>query len=127
VAVVLCTAATLAPASAELAGYEPGLYAGTTDQGERISFRAGESRLRRLQATLFADCKDGQRQRIALESGRAMIVDDRFDLELTGDAELVVRIGGRFRADAASGRIEASLRPPGTACAGVTRWRADRA
>jgi hypothetical protein len=131
-AALLCAAALLgpaggAPASSALVGYETGLYEGTTDQGERVTFRAREWRVRGFDAVLFADCKNGERQRIAIEHGRALIEDDRFDLKLTGATDLVVRISGKLRDQAAAGRIDATVRPPGTACAGTVRWQAARA
>jgi hypothetical protein len=127
VAVVLAAVALLAaPSGPAFAGYQNGLYEGTTEQGEAVSFRAGESRVKRFEAVLFAHCKNGEWQRVAIESGRSAIDgDDRFDLELTGATDLVVRISGRLRDDAASGRIEASVRPPGTVCSAAVRWRAD--
>lgn len=124
---MLCAAVWLVPAGPAHAGYQSGLYEGETEQDEGISFRAGELRLKRLEAVLFADCKNGERQRIAIENGHTTIEDGRFDLELTGATELLVRIGGKLRDDAASGRIEASVRPPGTFCVAVVRWRAGRA
>lgn len=122
-----CAAAALGPAGSAVAGYEIGLYEGTTEQDERVTFRAGEWRAKGFHAVLFADCKNGERQRITVENGRALIEDDRFDLKLTGAADLVVRISGRLRDDTAAGRIEASVHPPGTVCAGVARWHARRA
>jgi hypothetical protein len=117
----------LVPVGLAPAGYQNGLYQGTTEQGERVSFRAGEWRAKRFEAVLFAECKNGERQRIAIENGRTGIQDDRFDLVLTGPAELEVRIVGRLRDDSATGRIESSVRPPGTSCAGTVQWQAGRA
>jgi hypothetical protein len=125
-AVLLGAVALLVPASHAPAGYQTGLFEGTTEQDETVSFRAGDWRVKRFDSVLFAECRNGERQRIAIENGRTVIEDDRFDLELTGATELVVRITGRLRDDAASGRIEASVRPPGTVCSGAARWRAER-
>jgi hypothetical protein len=125
-AAVLGAIALMVPAGTALAGYQPGLYEGTTEQGEPVAFRAGEWRLKRFEAVLFAECKNGELQRIAIEGGRTIIEDDRFDLGLAGATELVVKIAGRLRDDSATGRIEATVRPPGTVCAGTIRWHADR-
>lgn len=124
-AAVLGAAALLVPAGPALAGYQNGFYEGTTEQNEKVTFRAGEWRLKWFDAVLFAECKNGERQRIVIENGRTAIEDDRFDLVLTGATELEVKIFGRLRDDGAAGRIEASVRPPGTACAATVRWRAD--
>lgn len=126
VAAMMGAIATLVSVGPALAGYQSGIYAGTTEQAEGVGFRAGESRVKRFEAVLYPDCRNGERQRITIESGRTVIADDRFDLELTGATDLVVRIVGRLHDDAASGRIEASVRPPGTVCSGSVRWRADR-
>lgn len=125
-AALLGALALLVPAGPALAGYQNGLYEGTTEQEEKVSFRAGEWRVKRFEAVLFAECKNGERQRIAIDNGRTSIDDDdRFDLVLTGATELEVKIFGRLREGSATGRIEASVRPPGTVCAGTVRWRAD--
>lgn len=119
--------ALLVPAGPASAGHQHGSYQGATEQGERVTFRAGAWRVKRFEAQLFAECKNGERQRIAIENGRTRIEDDRFDLVLTGPAELEVAILGRLRDDSAAGRIEARVRPTGTACAGTVRWQADHA
>jgi hypothetical protein len=124
-AALLGAIALLVPASPALAGYQNGLYEGTTEQEQKVSFRAGEWRVKRFQALLFAECKNGERQRISIENGRTAIEEDRFELELTGATELEVKIVGRLREDSAVGRIEASVRPPGTVCADTVRWHAD--
>jgi hypothetical protein len=118
--------ALLVPAGSALAGYQNGLYEGATEQDQKVAFRAGEWRVKRFDAVLFADCKNGERQRISIENGRTSIdEDDRFELALTGATELEVKIFGRLREGSATGRIEASVRPPGTVCAATVRWHAD--
>lgn len=120
-------AAIAVPAAAPgFAGYQGGPYGGRTAQDEEIRFRAGEWQVKRLTSVVYADCKNGKRQRIDIEDGRTMIDEGRFDLELTGPSQLVVKVIGRLQGSAAAGRIEASVRPSGTVCAADLRWRAER-
>ena len=116
--------ACLVPAGVALAGYQDGGYAGTTEQVEAISFRAAEARVRRLTTNVYAECADGTRQRVTIERGRTEILDDRFELELTGSPELKVSVTGRLRAERAAGRIEAILKPADTTCRADVRWQA---
>jgi hypothetical protein len=123
---LLAAGIALPPAALGFAGYQPGPYAGRTEQGQEIRFRAGEWRVKRLNTVLNADCKNGTRQRIEVTDGGTGIEDDRFELQRTGEADLVVRITGRISDDQASGRIEATVRPGKTVCTADLRWQAKR-
>ncbi|HEX6116269.1 MAG TPA: hypothetical protein VFY99_04165 [Solirubrobacterales bacterium] len=117
--------AILVPVSAALAGYQAGGFGGTTEQMEAIGFRAEDGKVRRLATTVYAECGDATRQRITLEKGRTEIDgDDRFSLELTGASDLKVTVVGRLRGERAAGRIEATVKPPGTTCRADVRWQA---
>lgn len=122
VATTLCV--VLVPASVALAGYQDGPYSGVTEQSEPISFRAGDDRVKRLETYVYADCENGTRQRITVESGRARLDGGRFSLDLAGANDLEVMVAGKLREDQAAGKIKVSLRPPGTTCEIETRWQA---
>lgn len=123
-AATLCV--VLVPASLALAGYQVGGYAGATEQGEAITFRAtDDGRVKRLAAVAYAECADGTRQKITVEGGRDRIFDEgRFSLNLAGASDLTVSIAGKLRDDLAAGRIRAEVKPPGTTCAVEARWQA---
>jgi hypothetical protein len=124
-AAVAIAFACLVPASPALAGYQQGGFTGTSEQMEPISFRADEDRVRRLSAVVYAECGDSTRQKITVERGKTDIDgDDRFSLELTGDSNLKVEVGGRLKGERAAGRIVATVKPPGTTCRAETRWSA---
>jgi hypothetical protein len=123
-AAVSVIAAILVPVSIALAGYQEGGYDGTTEQMETLAFRAGDGKVKRMATTVYAECADSTRQRITVERGRTEISDDRFSLDLDGSSDLKVTIFGRFRAERATGRIEASVKPPGTACRADVHWQA---
>jgi hypothetical protein len=116
--------ALLTFAASALAGYQHGAYAGTSEQTEAVNFRAGEEKVRKLTTLVYAECADATRQKITVEKGRTEIVDDKFALELEGAADLKVTVAGRLRGERAAGRIEASVRPPGTTCKADLRWTA---
>jgi hypothetical protein len=121
-AATLCALALLA--SAALAGYQSGGFAGTTDQLEQIVFRADEGKVRQLSTTVFALCNDGTRQEIKVEKGRTGIDEERFSLDLEGKQDLRVEVAGKLRGERASGRIEAKVKPQDTVCKADVRWQA---
>jgi hypothetical protein len=124
-AAVATAFACLVPASPALAGYQQGGFSGTSEQMEPITFRADDERVRRLSAVVYAECADSSRQKITVERGRTDIDgDDRFSLELTGDDDLKVQVGGRLKGERAAGRIVATVKPPGTTCKVATPWSA---
>ena len=114
--------AILVPASMALAGYQAGGFAGTTDQMEAIAFRADDGKVKKLTTTIYAECADATRQRITVDKGRTDIDDDKFALDLVGDSDLKVTVSGKLRGDRATGRIEATVKPPGTTCKADVRW-----
>jgi hypothetical protein len=117
--------ACLGPASPALAGYQEGGYSGTSEQMEAITFRAGEERVKRLAAVVYAECADSTRQKITVERGRTGINDEgRFSLRLKGDGGLRVAVAGRLKGERAGGRIVASVKRRSTACEAETRWQA---
>ena len=122
-AIALCFV-VLVPAGVALAGYQDGPYAGVTEQSEPIDFRAGEERIKRLETVVYADCENGTRQRITVESGRTRLDQGRFALDLTGANDLEVTVAGKLRDAQAWGKITASVRPLGTNCDAETRWQA---
>lgn len=114
--------AILVPAGTALAGYQAGAFAGTTDQMEAVSFRADDGKVKKLTTTVYAECADATRQRITVDKGRTDIVDDKFELELVGASDLKVAVSGKLRGERAIGRIEVSVKPPGTSCKADVRW-----
>ena len=118
----LGVALLLIPAGLALAGYQDGAYAGVTDQGEAVSFRVGDDRLKRLNVVVYAECEEGPRQKVTLEGGRTPMDGGRFSLDRAGADGLEVSITGRIRDRSASGQLEVSLKPAGTSCAAETGW-----
>ena len=111
-------------AGVAVAGYQAGGFGGETDQMEPIAFRAVDGKVKKLSTTVYAECEDATRQRITVLKGRTRVADDRFSLKLEGDSALSVVISGKLRGQRAAGRIEASVKPPGTSCAADLRWSA---
>jgi len=123
-AAVAALSAILVPASVAFAGYQDGGFGGTTDQMEQLAFRADDGKVRRFSTIVYAECADATRQKITIERGRTEIADDKFALELTGASDLKVSVYGKLRAERAWGRIEATVKPPGTTCHADVRWTA---
>ena len=65
---------------------------------------------------------DGSASAITVGKGRTDIADDRFELELDGASDLKVTISGKLRGERATGKIEATVKPPGTTCKADLRW-----
>ena len=120
----LGVALLLVPASVALAGYQEGSYAGTTDQGEPVSFRVGEERLKRLNVDIYAECEEGPRHKVTVEAGRTRMDGGRFSLDLEGADALTVSITGKLRDRTATGQLKATLKPAGTICTATSTWEA---
>ena len=85
---------------------------------ESITFRVDDGKVKRLTTTVYAECADATRQRIRVEKGRTEIAGDRFSLALGGASDLKATVSGKLRGGRAAGRIEVSVKPPGTSLHG---------
>jgi hypothetical protein len=120
----LGVALLLVPASPALAAHQDGAYAGATEQGEAVTFRALEGRVKRFSVVVYAECEKGPRHKVTVEAGRNRLDGGRFSIDLTGDDGLSVSIEGKLRDRTATGNVEATLKPSGTTCTAATGWSA---
>jgi hypothetical protein len=131
-AVAACAAllVSLLAASTATAGFKHGRYAGTTDQGTEISFRATNAGVMRFSYSVTIQCDDGwTREFTTGQSAKAPISKNgRFTAEfVTPDDSVTSVVDGRLKRRKARGSIEtAGTVEGGWECHGSVAWTAKR-
>jgi hypothetical protein len=131
-AVAACAAllVSLLAASTATAGFKHGRYAGTTDQGTEISFKATNDGVKRFSYSVAIQCDDGwTREFTTGQSAKAPISENgRFTAEfVTPDDSITSVVDGRLKRRRARGSIEtAGAVEGGWECHGSVAWTAKR-
>jgi hypothetical protein len=128
-ACVAVLALLVAPPGA-LAGFKHGRYAGTTDQGTEISFKATNAGVKRFTYSVTIHCDDGtMREFTSGESAKAPISENgRFEAEfVTSDETITSVVDGKLKRRKARGSIEtAGTVEGGWKCSSSVSWSAKR-
>jgi hypothetical protein len=120
----------LAASTAATAGFKHGRYAGTTDQGSEISFKATNGGVKRFSYSVTIQCDDGtMREFTTGESAKAPISENgRFTAEfVTPHDSITSVVDGKLKRRKARGSIEtAGTVEGGWECHGGVAWTAKR-
>jgi hypothetical protein len=120
---VLLTASPVAAA-----GFRPGRYTGTTDQGTEIGFKVKKTVVKRFIYTVDINCEDGPHES-TWEGAKAPIGENgRFSAEFVSeDGKVTSVVSGKVKRRKASGTIEtAGTLPSGWECQSDVGWSATR-
>jgi hypothetical protein len=125
---------SLIVAASAAAGFKSGRYAGTTDQGTEISFKATDVGVKKFAYEVSVSCEDGTHESSwggaadpPQPSAKAPITENgRFTAEfVTGDITSVVK--GKLKRRKASGTIDTGgTLPKGSECWSSVDWSAER-
>ncbi len=131
-AVAACAAllVLLVAPSIAAAGFKHGRYAGMTEQGTEISFKATKLGVKKFTYSVTINCDDGNmREFTSGESAKAPIREHgRFTAEFVSeDGNITSVVSGRLKRRKASGTIDTAGGPPGGwQCEGSVEWEAQR-
>jgi hypothetical protein len=111
-------------------GFKSGRYAGTTDQGTEIGFKATKLAVKKFTYSVNVECDDGNtREFTSGVSAKAPITEKgRFTAEfVTEDESITSVVNGRLKRGKGSGAIDtAGMLPGGWECASSVEWSAQR-
>jgi hypothetical protein len=121
---------SLLAAPSAIAGFKHGRYAGTTEQGADISFKATKIGVKRFTYSVTLECDDGNmREFTSGESAKAPIRErGRFTAEFVSeDGNITSVVSGKLKRRKASGTIDTAGGPPGGwQCQSSVAWEARR-
>jgi hypothetical protein len=128
IAAVGCAALLLSLVAVGVAaGFKTGKYAGTTSQGEAISFKAKEKVVKKFDFRAIIECDDGTRPGFNGFGARAPINDKaKFKAHFTGEG-LTSVVKGKLKRKKGEGTIETTgTIPSGANCSSVADWNAEK-
>jgi len=127
IAAVVCAAllASLVAGPVAAADYKAGRYAGTTSQGESISFKAKRLGVKKFDYTVIINCADGSQQAIDGSGGSAPVSDaGKFSALFVGQG-ITSEVRGKLKRKQAEGKIDTvGTAPSGAPCSSVVDWSA---
>jgi hypothetical protein len=127
---VVCTAllVSLVVAAGAAAGFKAGRYAGTTSQGEEISFKVTKRAVKDFDVVVDVACADGSTPRIHPQGGQTPTKrKGRFKTHPFIGEGFSSEIKGRLKRARATGKIKVrGTAPSGARCARAVKWSATR-